>query len=158
MRDVNDVSSGAPAFDADIPAIEVDISALDDFVAMLRDEVTQNLRPYSEQVIDAHRSGVTFGMSSGSEPMHALRQDYYRCLYSGTNGLRSYIEASEVLLRAAERIAGLYRNSDAMAEARSEEVLAALNVAGREIDDRQQAAADLEARHETDRESRRSQP
>jgi ABC-type phosphate transport system auxiliary subunit len=160
MRDVDDVSSGAdvvPAVDSSIPAIQVDISAIDDFVALLRDEVTQNLRPYAEQIIDAHRSGVTFGVTSGSEPMHALRKAYYDCLNSGTNGLKSYIEESEVLLGAAERIAALYRQTDGLAEAKSDDVMAALNVARREIDDRQQDAADLDAQHESDREARRTQ-
>jgi hypothetical protein len=146
-----------PGVDADLPAIEVDVDAIDDFVALLHEEVAQNLRPYAEQVIDGHSSGVTFGQSSGSEPMRALRQDYYRCLYSGADGLRSYIDASEVLLGAAEKIAGLYRQSDAMAQARGQEVLAALGVAEREVNAGVQAAATTDAEHENARESRRTQ-
>jgi hypothetical protein len=161
VRDVDDVSSGHAvgprAIDVDVPAINVDINAIDDFVALLRDEVTQNLRPYSDQIISEHRSGVGFGLYSGSEPMHALRQDYYQCLLSGAEGLRSYVDASEVLLAAAEKVAALYRRADAMAEAQSQDVLAALGASRREMNDSHKAAADTDALHETDRETRRAQ-
>jgi hypothetical protein len=161
VKDIDDVSSGRavdpPAIDVAVPAIHVDINAIDDFVALLRGEVTQNLRPYSEQIISEHRSGVGFGLHSGSEPMHALRQDYYQCLLSGAEGLRSYVEASEVLLAAAEKVAALYRRTDALAAAQTQDVLAALSVSHREMNDRQKAAAATDALHETDRETRRAQ-
>jgi hypothetical protein len=153
---VRDIDNGSSVPAIDITSIHVDVTAIDDFVSLLRDEVTQNLRPYSEQIIAEHRSGATFGVYSGSEPMHALRRDYYLCLYSGADGLRSYIEASEVLLGAAQKIAALYRETDAMAEARSQDVLAALNATENELVARDQAAAATEAKHETDRESRRA--
>lgn len=136
--------------------IEADIDAIGDFVALLRGEVTQNLRPYADQVIDACRSGAEFGVAWGSAAMHALRLDYCRCLSSGIHGLRSYVEASEVLLSAAEKIALGYRESDAMASAHSQDVLAALSLAQREWDARQAAMTAQNALHESAREQNRA--
>jgi hypothetical protein len=154
---VRHVDSGSAGPVIELHAIDVEIDALDDFVRLLRGEVTENLRPYSEQVISDHLSGVGFGLSSGSAVMHALRQDYYACLCSSTEGLRSYIEASEVLLTAVEKVAQHYRRSDAMASAQSQDVLAALGLAQQESSTHLAAAAIEDAHSETERESRRGQ-
>ena len=61
---------------------------------------------------------------------------------SGAEGLRSYTEACEVLLAAAKKVAALYRRTDALAQ--SQDVLAALGVSGREMNDSHKAAADTD--------------
>jgi hypothetical protein len=63
---------------------------------------------------------------------------------SGAEGLRSYTEACEVLLAAAKKVAALYRRTDALAEAQSQDVLAALGASGREMNDSHKAAADTD--------------
>jgi hypothetical protein len=154
---VTDFDAGSTRPILDLHAMDVDIDALDDFVTVLRGEVTENLRPYSQQIISEHRDGVGFGLASGSAAMHALRQDYHACLSSATDGLLSYLEASEVLLAAAEKIAEHYRRSDALASAQSQDVLGALGLAQQESNAGHAAASAADARSQNERESRRAQ-
>jgi hypothetical protein len=49
-----------------------------------------------------------------------------------------------VLLAAAKKVAALYRRTDALAEAQSQDVLAALGASGREMNDSHKAAADTD--------------
>ena len=130
---------------------------MDDFARLLREEVDANLRPYSAQIIAEHRGGVGFGLSSASLPMYDTRREYSDCLASAVDGLRSYIEASDVLHAAIDKVATQYRSADAMSSAQAAEIQGALGAAQLEIQTKNAAAAAGEARRETDREARRGQ-
>jgi len=148
---------GAEPFTVDLRAIEVDLQGLDDFARLLREEVDANLRPYSDQIIGEHRGGVGFGLWSASNPLHDTRRDYHDCLTSAVQGLRSYIDASEVLLSAIDKVATHYRHTDAMSSAQAAEVQGALGAAQLEMQAKKAAAEAEEARRETERETRRGQ-
>jgi hypothetical protein len=134
----------------DLTDVKVDIDALNDFMKVLSAEIEQNLQPYSTEIITDHRQGVPIGQNSASIPLEALRRQYYLAQQSAIDGLLSYVEATKVLLRAVELIAEHYRHTDAMAQGRAMDVMAAISMAQLETDQHKaaiQAAEDHSESH-----------
>ena len=92
--------------------IRVDLRELADFGTLLRGETEQNLRPYAHEIIDAYSEGVQFGQRSASGEMFATRQTYAGCLDRSAANLRSYVEASAILIDAVKTICEEYERSD----------------------------------------------
>jgi hypothetical protein len=118
---------GQQAFESGM--VDVDIQGLDDFRDLLRSELDANFKPVTERVIMEHRAGVTFGARNASGEMQAVRLTYAHCLGRAMQNLAAYVEASEILIAAAARIAGSYRRTDELAAANIRTIESALKSA-----------------------------
>jgi hypothetical protein len=92
--------------------IRVDLRELADFGTLLRGETDQNLRPHAHEIIDTYLAGVQFGQRSASGEMFATRQTYAGCLDRSVANLRSYVQASAILIDAVKTICEEYERSD----------------------------------------------
>jgi hypothetical protein len=107
---------------SDYVTLKVDIQALADVADALRQEVDANLRPHIGPLNLAYGMGVKFGLTSSSENMKRARKAYHDCLVRATESFANRIAAGEALAAAVAEIARRYGESDAMSEARSDEV------------------------------------
>jgi hypothetical protein len=135
----------------DFTEVKVDIDVLNDFMKVLSAEITQNLQPYSNEIISDHREGVPIGQNSASIPLEALRREYYMAQQSAVDGLNSYVEETKVLLRAVELMAEHYRHTDGMAQGRAMDVMGAISEAQREVDEHKAAIQRAEDHREQHR-------
>lgn len=135
----------------DLTEVKVDIDALNDFMKVLSAEIEQNLQPYSNEIISDHRQGVPIGQNSASIPLEALRKQYYLAQQSAVDGLLSYVEATKVLLRAVELMAEHYKHTDAMANGRATDVMAAMSKAQLEAAEHKAAQQAAETHRENNR-------
>ncbi len=113
--------------------LTVDIGAMEDFVALLQAEIDQNLAPYSQEIIEDHWYGQPIARRSASVPEQAFRYGYVDAVDTSIQGLRSYLHATKVLLRAVELVADRYRYADGMAVAQQIDVQGAMSLAHQEI-------------------------
>lgn len=102
--------------------LQVDIEALTDVAKALRQEVNGNLQPQVGPLNLAYGMGVKFGLTSHSENMKRARQRYHDCLVQATESFATRIAIGEALAAAVDEIVRRYGASDAMAQARSNDV------------------------------------
>jgi hypothetical protein len=111
------------------PGFKVEVTGLTDLADEVRLETDMTLRPQASQVSTNFANGVRFGGQSASGYVFAAKERYRESLVRGVEVLTAYVEAADVLAAAAEKVAGNYRQSDALSAARSQEVANALNAA-----------------------------
>jgi hypothetical protein len=135
--------------------IDVDLLSLKDFETLMRREVESNLRPYGERIIRDHGHGACFGALSASAQVQDARHFYQACLVQSVETMRSYIEVSEALVAAVQRVAANYAGADALAEERADkvagELMAAMGQARLEQEQAQQRAEAALAQQELQR-------
>ena len=112
--------------------VDVDVQGLDDFAQLLRTELDANFKPVSERIIMEHQAGVTFGERNASGEIQAVRHAYGHCLGRAMQNLQAYINASEILIAAAVKIAASYREADALSAAKLASVESLLGQAASE--------------------------
>jgi hypothetical protein len=109
--------------------IAVDLESLGDFASLMGGETESNLSPYADRIISDHRQGVCFGTLSASAELQATRRSYHDCLNRSIAAMRSYVEASRLLVTAIETVAERYASVDALSAQRADQVAADLMVA-----------------------------
>lgn len=117
-----DTRAGTPSY----PGLQVDLDGIDDFVAALRHEIDENLRPGIHELIQSFEAGVGFGIMAFSPNVVAAQRYYRACLARASRLLADYAAAGEALASAAERMARRYRETDAMIAADAQTVADAL--------------------------------
>ena len=113
----------------DLVEIDVDLLSLKDFETLMRGEVEANLRPYGQRIISDHVHGACFGALSASAQVQEARHFYQACLVQSVETMRSFIEVSEALVTAVQRVAANYAGADALAEQRADRVAGELMAA-----------------------------
>jgi len=109
--------------------IDVDIRGLEDFATLMQGELDANLRPNKDQIVVEHSRGVGFGLRHASTDMHLAVTKYYECLTTAVSNLEAYIQASELLIAAAHKVAAAYQSADDLSGARLTDVAAAFRQA-----------------------------
>ena len=119
----------------DFTEVKVEIGAFDDFIRLMQAELEQNLQPYSDQIIADHYqgTGTPIARHAPSSPLYEFQHQYGVTVDTAVAGLRSYVEATKVLVRAVELLAERYRGADSMAVASMQDVQGAMSLATQQI-------------------------
>jgi hypothetical protein len=103
--------------------IEVQLGRVREFGAAVRAEVDRSVRPGTEDLFRVYRLGVCFGEGWWrSEVVQSAQWSYHGCLTAAGQALSGVVRDAEVLVAAAEYVAGLYEGTDALATAKTEEI------------------------------------
>jgi hypothetical protein len=141
--------SGGSVHTPDLVEIAVDLDGLDDFASLMGGETESNLSPYADRIISDHTQGVCFGTLSASAELQATRRSYHDCLNRSVAAMRSYVEASRLLVTAIETVAERYASVDALSAQRADRVASDLMLAVAQAK-ATKAAADVKAAAEAD--------
>jgi hypothetical protein len=117
-RDLID-DAGAPADDA---VLAIHLEGLSDVATALRQAVDGNLLRHITQLHGAYGMGVDFGSASHSANVSEARKVYHNCLVQVSRLLSGYVQAGEALAMAIDTVVQRYGSSDAMAQARVDDV------------------------------------
>jgi hypothetical protein len=124
---IPDSGGSVPA--PDLTEIAIDLDSLADFASLMSGETESNLSPYADRIISDHTHGVCFGTLSASAELQATRRSYHNCLNRSVAAMRSYVEASRLLVTAIETVAERYASVDALSAQRADQVAADLILA-----------------------------
>ena len=106
-----------------LAGIRVDLVGLRAVAESMRNDLEGGLKARSSQIAHQYAEGVPFGWGPrGSGPVWQAQEDYRRCLLAGAESIVAYVDTSEVMLAAVIEVARRYGTSDALAQARVEDV------------------------------------
>jgi hypothetical protein len=97
--------------------ISADLARLRQLAVQLRASVEVSLTPRTEQAFPPFNSGASFGTTSPSLDMHAVRHKYSDCLDAAVDQLVDQIDTSSRLVDVVTEIAARYGSVDGLASA-----------------------------------------
>ncbi len=149
--DLGEGAESLPHTDLKLTHVEVDVDGLNEFRSFLGRELDTNLRPGVLGINNDHSVGVGFGQRNIGLQVQAARATYHESLRTSTANLTEYVEASEILIDAINRVATKYGETDLSSAANSARVAAELSAAFSEAQSAKMAERERETQRELNR-------
>jgi hypothetical protein len=96
-----------------VTKIDIDLKSVGGFGAALHDEVERNLRPNAARIAEqCDDEAVNFGVRTTTPAVYDMRLRYQESLGQTLTNMRAYVDASQLLVAAVQKIISEYGSAD----------------------------------------------